>query len=491
MRRAAASPVRVVAVAVAVALAAALAGGARAADGDIPAAPTAYVTDRAGFLSAPVVASLEQRLGAYERGTGHQVWVWIDRTTGAVPLEDWTVRAFDKWRVGRKGLDDGVVLFLFSDDRKVRIEVGYGLEGLIPDARAGRIIQSDIVPRIRAGDRDGAVNAGVDALMAAIRGHPRQGRARGGQAQRGEGDPFDSRVHCRAVPGDEAPLAAALHGGRWRAWRRVRRRRVWRWRRWWVRRRRRRQVRRRGGVRVVVTEARPLVHGIDVGVVEEAIRAAEQRHVGRDPRRAGALLVLGRRAAQRRADVRAPARQQDAPAQRRAHLPGAVAAAAGGDRRRRRAGEAARGFLEDGGRGHHVPLSPRRPDGRVGGGGQHGRRRAGGGVSVRSRRRERAARHRVGDTGTTAYSTRRSSMINPRRVLTEVRGRRVAGVNRAIDDLGRRVRGKRNLRHRQRPERHLTLAGDRGGRGRIRRGRHPHGCRSGRPGWRGQSRVRC
>jgi uncharacterized protein len=181
MRRAAASPARVVAVAVAVALAATLAGSARAADGDIPAAPTAYVTDRAGFLSPPAAASLEQRLGAYERGTGHQVWVWIDRTTAPVPLEDWTVRAFDKWRVGRKGLDDGVVLFLFSDDRKVRIEVGYGLEGLIPDARAGRIIQSDIVPRIRAGDRDGAVNAGVDALMAAIGGTPDTGAPAAGK----------------------------------------------------------------------------------------------------------------------------------------------------------------------------------------------------------------------------------------------------------------------------------------------------------------------
>jgi len=176
MRRAAASPVRVVAAAVAaVALASLLAGGVSAADGEIPAAPTAYVTDRASFLSAPAAASLEQRLAAYERGTGHQVWVWIDRTTAPLTLEDWTVRAFDKWRVGRKGLDDGVVLFVFSDDRKVRIEVGYGLEGLVPDARAGRIIQTDIVPRIRAGDRDGAVNAGVDALTAAIGGAPDKG----------------------------------------------------------------------------------------------------------------------------------------------------------------------------------------------------------------------------------------------------------------------------------------------------------------------------
>jgi uncharacterized protein len=178
MRRAAASPVRGVAAAivVALALAATPASGATAgAPGEIPEAPTAYVTDRAGFLSPSAAAALETRLAAYERGTGHQLWVWIDHTTGPVALEDWTVRAFDKWRVGRKGFDDGVVLFLFSDDRKVRIEVGYGLEPLVPDARAGRIIQAEIVPRIRAGDRDGAVNAGVDALMAAIGGTPDQG----------------------------------------------------------------------------------------------------------------------------------------------------------------------------------------------------------------------------------------------------------------------------------------------------------------------------
>ena len=146
----------------------------------IPPAPTAFVTDRAGFLSPAYATKLSTQLEDYERGTGHQVIVWIDRTTGGVPIEDWAVRAFSAWGVGRKGHDDGVAMFIFSDDRKLRIEVGYGLEGNVPDARAGRIIQHDMVPRIRAGDRDGAVQAGVDSLIAAIGGAPEPKRPGGG-----------------------------------------------------------------------------------------------------------------------------------------------------------------------------------------------------------------------------------------------------------------------------------------------------------------------
>ena len=147
------------------------------ADGTpIPAAPTQFVTDRAGFLTPGFAAELTRQLEDYQRGTGHQLIVWIDRTLGGEPLEDWTAKAFKAWGVGRKEHNDGVALFIFSDDRKLRIEVGYGLEGNVPDARAGRIIQNDMVPRIRAGDRDGAVKAGVDALIAAIGGAPEPAR---------------------------------------------------------------------------------------------------------------------------------------------------------------------------------------------------------------------------------------------------------------------------------------------------------------------------
>ena len=100
----------------------------------------------------------------YEEQTQHQLIVWIGQTTGEVPIEDWANRAFERWRVGRKGIDDGLALFIMAKDRRLRIEVGYGLEPKVPDLLADRIIQNEIVPRIRAGDNAGAVEAGLDAL---------------------------------------------------------------------------------------------------------------------------------------------------------------------------------------------------------------------------------------------------------------------------------------------------------------------------------------
>jgi uncharacterized protein len=137
----------------------------------LPSAPTAWVTDTAGFLSEPTRQALDARLEAYEHASGHQVLVWIGKTTGDMALEDWTVRAFQTWRVGRKGLDDGLVLFVFADDHSARIEVGYGLEGQVTDAAASRILREAVLPRIQAKDHDGAVTAGADRLVAALGGN--------------------------------------------------------------------------------------------------------------------------------------------------------------------------------------------------------------------------------------------------------------------------------------------------------------------------------
>jgi len=135
-----------------------------------PPSPTRFVTDGAGFLSAPARDDLDQRLARYEHDTGHQVLLWIGQTTGGEPIEPWAVRAFAAWRVGRKGLDDGVVVFIMAADRKLRIEVGYGLEDRVPDAVASRIIGDQMIPRLRAGDRDGAARAGVAGVLAAVGG---------------------------------------------------------------------------------------------------------------------------------------------------------------------------------------------------------------------------------------------------------------------------------------------------------------------------------
>ena len=143
---------------------------ARAAEVPIPPPPTRWATDTAGFMSPQALQAVDRTLESFERATGTQVLVWIGGTTGDAVLEDWTVRAFARWKVGRKGLDNGLILFLFANDRSARIEVGYGLEDKVPDASASRILNDVILPRIGAGDRDGAVQAGVNALMAAISG---------------------------------------------------------------------------------------------------------------------------------------------------------------------------------------------------------------------------------------------------------------------------------------------------------------------------------
>lgn len=146
------------------------ASAALCAEVPIPAAPTHWATDTAGFLSPQTVEQLDARLHAYETTTGHQVLVYVAPTTGQTPTEDWTVRAFQKWKVGRKGLDDGLILFVFSSDHKVRIEVGYGLEATVPDAIASRIIRETITPQLRAGHADQAVTAGVNSLLGVIGG---------------------------------------------------------------------------------------------------------------------------------------------------------------------------------------------------------------------------------------------------------------------------------------------------------------------------------
>ncbi|MDO8836255.1 MAG: TPM domain-containing protein [Vicinamibacterales bacterium] len=152
-----------------------LTAAARADEVPIPPVPARWATDTAGFTSPQALLAADRMLEEFERATGNQILLWIGRTTGDTPLEDWTVKAFERWKVGRQGLDNGVVLFVFADDRKVRIEVGYGLEEKIPDGLGSRILDQEILPRIRAGDHDGAVLAGINALQGAI--VPGQGAA--------------------------------------------------------------------------------------------------------------------------------------------------------------------------------------------------------------------------------------------------------------------------------------------------------------------------
>jgi uncharacterized protein len=148
----------------------ALLGAVPAAQTPVPASPGRWATDTAGFLSQGTLQAVDRQLEEFERTTGNQVLVWIGNTTGGVPLEDWTIKAFEQWKVGRQGLDNGLILFIFATDRRARIEVGYGLEAKVPDIIASRILNDVVIPRIKTGDRDGAVLQGVNALTAAIAG---------------------------------------------------------------------------------------------------------------------------------------------------------------------------------------------------------------------------------------------------------------------------------------------------------------------------------
>jgi uncharacterized protein len=136
----------------------------------IPPPPTRFVTDTANFMSPGAAASLNSQLESYAQSSGHQLIVYIGQTTGDAAIEDWAARAFQQWKVGRKGIDDGLALFVMAADHKLRFEVGYGLEAIVPDAMAGRIINDVIVPRIRSGDPDGGVTSGMGAIMTVIGG---------------------------------------------------------------------------------------------------------------------------------------------------------------------------------------------------------------------------------------------------------------------------------------------------------------------------------
>jgi len=133
---------------------------------------TARVTDLTGTLSGAEQAALSARLAELETRKGSQVAVLIVPTVRPETIEQFALRVADSWKLGRKGVDDGILLLVSRDDREVRIEVGYGLEGAIPDATANRVIDNFVLPYFREGDYAGGINAGVDRLIGLVDGEP-------------------------------------------------------------------------------------------------------------------------------------------------------------------------------------------------------------------------------------------------------------------------------------------------------------------------------
>ncbi len=123
------------------------------------------VNDYGNLLPASRAQQLEQRLAQFESETGHQIAVLTIRSLEGEDIEGFSIRVAENWKIGQKGFDNGVILIIAQNDRKLRIEVGYGLEGVLPDAIAIRIIREVIVPRFRDGDFPGGIEAGLEAIM--------------------------------------------------------------------------------------------------------------------------------------------------------------------------------------------------------------------------------------------------------------------------------------------------------------------------------------
>jgi uncharacterized protein len=125
----------------------------------------ARVTDLTGTLSAQQKSELESRIAAWEAKRGSQLAVLMLPSTKPEEIEQYSIRVAEAWKIGRKGVDDGMLLVVAKDDRRLRIEVGYGLEGAIPDSVARRVIDEKITPKFREGDFHGGIRDGVEQLI--------------------------------------------------------------------------------------------------------------------------------------------------------------------------------------------------------------------------------------------------------------------------------------------------------------------------------------
>jgi uncharacterized protein len=149
---------------------------------------TARVTDLTGTLTREQQAGLERMLQEFEARKGSQIAVLMVPSTAPEAIEQYALRVAEQWKIGRKKVDDGAIMVVAKDDRALRIEVGYGLEGALNDATANRIIRELVVPRFREGDFYGGINAGLDRMMRVIDGEPLPAPAK--SAPGAQGDTF-------------------------------------------------------------------------------------------------------------------------------------------------------------------------------------------------------------------------------------------------------------------------------------------------------------
>jgi uncharacterized protein len=144
-----------------------------------------YVTDLTGTLSSIEISTIETKLSGFDKETSNQVVVYMMGTLGGESLEETSIEIAEKNGIGQKSKNNGVLLFIVKDDRKLRIEVGYGLEGALPDALCGQIIRKEITPYFKQGKFYEGINAGVDAIIKATRGEYTQDKKTTGDKDNG------------------------------------------------------------------------------------------------------------------------------------------------------------------------------------------------------------------------------------------------------------------------------------------------------------------
>lgn len=152
---------------------------------------TGRVVDTANLLSPEQEKAIDDKLAALEAQSQRQLVVVTIPDLGGYEIADYGFRLGDHWGIGDKERDDGVLLIIAPNERKVRIEVGYGLEGIMTDALSGRIIRNDIIPRFKAGDYPGGISAGVDAIVKQLTLPPEEARKiaeQAGQTESGNGN---------------------------------------------------------------------------------------------------------------------------------------------------------------------------------------------------------------------------------------------------------------------------------------------------------------
>jgi uncharacterized protein len=165
---------------------------AAAAPPSLPPSPTHYVTDKAGVLSPAERSSFEARLAGFEDETSNQFLIYVEpKIPEGTTLEEYAAACFKAWGVGQRQKKNGLVLFVFPQSRAARFEVGYGLEGALPDALAGRILEQQVLPHFKEGNFGSGIEAGVTAAIEATKGEYKgTGRRPVQTGRRGRGFPW-------------------------------------------------------------------------------------------------------------------------------------------------------------------------------------------------------------------------------------------------------------------------------------------------------------